>query len=204
MLDSLVAHNKRRNRGGERACNKVKVSRNGVWGKIARSKGVAQTYPNAETDKVWFIAMAKVFILNVAHKLAGVLSAAACTTYLKQNGKDMAVISLSMNVNSARRAGTPRNSWREKKSGQGHRAGQQENGNLERKKKVKMKRRGRWKGRGQDRTYRRKGGMLALVHVPALKRVCRWQVRVQFMLHVCVCACVCVRCVFRVHFKKTF
>ena len=30
VLDSLVAHNKRRNRGGERACNKVKVSRNGV------------------------------------------------------------------------------------------------------------------------------------------------------------------------------
>ena len=125
VLDSLVAHNKRRNRRGERACNKVKVSRNGVWRKRARSKGVAQTYPNAETDKVWLFAMAKVFILNVAHKLAGVLSAAACTTYLKQKGKDMAVISLSMHVNSARRAA------RGKKSGQGHRAGQQENGNVE-------------------------------------------------------------------------
>ena len=117
MLDSLVAHNKRRNRGGERACNMVKVSRNGVWRKRARSKGVAQTYPNAETEKVWFFAMAKVFILNVAYKLAGVLSAAACTTHLKQKEKDMAVISLSMYVNSARRAGTARNSWREKRVG---------------------------------------------------------------------------------------
>jgi hypothetical protein len=59
--------------------------------------------------------MAKVFILNVAYKLAGILSAAACSTHLKQTEKDMAMISLSMYVNSARRAGTPKNSWREKR-----------------------------------------------------------------------------------------
>ncbi len=51
--------------------------------KRARSKGVAQTYPNTETEKVWFFAMAKVFILNVAYKLAGFLFAAASTTHLK-------------------------------------------------------------------------------------------------------------------------
>jgi len=142
--------------------------------------------------------MAKVFILNVAYKLAGVLSAAACSTHLKQKETEMAVISLSMHVNSARRAA------RGKKSGQGHRAGQQENGNVERKKKVKMKRRGStWNGTGQDRTYRRKVGMLALVHVPALKRVCQRQVRVQFMLHVGVWVCVCVMCL-QSSFQKTF